>query len=239
MRNCDRHVKSKYPNNWYSIPVGEVVLHPLVETHPVMSTEQFEALKKSLEENSQIEPVTIYRGKVVDGRHRYKALMELDADVVYATSLPNNTKLQDVQKLVAATETRRHQSATQLAVKAYDYWKEYKCTQAEAVKVTGGSLPNLQHVAKIARLGRLDVINRLRSGGKVDVSDVKGVAKYTDSLLAIVQMLTKEQTSAVPVDRETTLTAQDYVKIDAVALLVRDWTPEEKKALIAKMYDTL
>lgn len=238
MNNTKKSLLSKDAETLATIPIEEVVLHPIVETHPVMSADQFEALKQSLSEHHQLEPVLLYRGRVIDGRHRCRALKELGADVVYGVHLPNNTSLDKARSLIEASETRRHQTPTQLAIKAFDYWKRHGCTQEYAVKATGGSLANLQHVAKIEKYGRLDIINRLRGGGKLDVSDVRGVLKYTDSLLAIVQML-KRGTAPHKEAANPELSAADYVKIDAIVSLTASWSEKEKRALIAKLNDSL
>lgn len=220
------------------LALADVTLHPLVETHPRMEKDQYNALITSLRLSHQIEPIVLYRGKVVDGRHRCLALKELGADVVYAISLPNNTTLEEVGAFVDATETRRHQSATQLAIKAYDYWKRTKCTQLEAVAATGGSRANLQNVAKIVKHGRIDIINTLRAGGKVDISDKTTYKKYSDSLLAIIRKLSLQAyTPSAPADR--VLTKEDFQRIENLAAGVSGWTVKEKKILIAKIYESM
>ena len=42
-----------------------------------MNSDEFNALKQSIQRNGQSEPILLFQGKVVDGRHRLKACQEL------------------------------------------------------------------------------------------------------------------------------------------------------------------
>lgn len=99
--------------------LSEVVLHDLCHTHPKMNEKQYESLKESLNLNGQQQPLITYRGKVIDGRHRTWALSELGVETAHAVELPRNTKMDEVESFVKASETRRHQTKTQLACHAY------------------------------------------------------------------------------------------------------------------------
>ncbi len=52
-------------------------IHPLAELIPGMTDAEFADLKADIEANGQREPITIYEGMVLDGRHRYRACEEL------------------------------------------------------------------------------------------------------------------------------------------------------------------
>lgn len=172
-----------------NIPIDTVVEHPLASSHPVYTAEQFEALKQDISKVGQIEPVTLYRGKLVDGRHRVRALKELGISVVKADSLPNNMTINEVKKTVLATEIRRHQTPTQLAIKAYRLWSSKEVgTQEEALKLTGASKTNLKYVNAICNSGRLDIITKLENGEKYEL-DFGTYVKPTDSLTAILRDL--------------------------------------------------
>lgn len=51
--------------------------HPLSYTFPHMSESDFETLKSDIEQNGQVEPIVIYQGQILDGRHRNRACREL------------------------------------------------------------------------------------------------------------------------------------------------------------------
>lgn len=56
--------------------------HEVASIFPMMSAEEFNALKSDIAANGQREPVWTYRGKVIDGRNRYRACVELGIEPV-------------------------------------------------------------------------------------------------------------------------------------------------------------
>lgn len=227
------------------IRLDEVALHKITETHPVMSTEQFEALKNDIAVNGQLQPALVYRGKIVDGRHRYRALTQLGEESIKITRLQNNLTLDEVTSLVNSTEMRRHQSPTQLAIKGYRMYKVGSLTQKEIPSKVGCSLTNLKAVIALEALGRLDVIELLEAGGKMNVSRDTRFNKMTDSLLAITGYLKEEvarldalqnDVEEVGEKSESKVSREEVVQLQAVELLTASWSSELKKILIAKLY---
>lgn len=51
--------------------------HPLAELFPVMERKDFALLVESIHKNGLRDPIVIYEGKILDGRHRFDACMEL------------------------------------------------------------------------------------------------------------------------------------------------------------------
>jgi hypothetical protein len=51
--------------------------HPVASIFPMMSVEEFKALKESLQARGQRNPIYTHEGKIVDGRNRYQACVEL------------------------------------------------------------------------------------------------------------------------------------------------------------------
>ena len=231
------------------IRLDEVSLHKITETHPVMSTEQFEALKNDIAVNGQLQPALVYRGKIVDGRHRYRALTQLGQDSIKITRLQNNMTLDEVTNLVNSTEMRRHQSPTQLAIKGYRLYKAGNLTQKEIPSKVGCSLTNLKAVITLESLGRLDVIELLEAGGKMNVSRDTRFSKMTDSLLAITRYLKEEvarldalqvtESDDENVVKKSSMTQAEFLQIQAVELLTKSWSTSMKKVMIAKLYENM
>lgn len=229
------------------VSIKSIELHKLTETHPVMSSEQFSALVKDIRENGQIQPVLVYRGKIVDGRHRFKALNLIESDSIKVQRLSNNMTLDEIVKLVNSTEMRRHQSPTQLAIKGYRLYKTGNYTQKEVTDRVGCSLANLKHVVSLESLGRLDIIELLEAGGKYNVCRDTRFTKMTDSLLAIVSYVKEEiariEALQIEADEEekqvAKISKEEYTQIQIVDLLLSTWTPEMKKVLIAKIYESI
>ena len=51
--------------------------HPMAEAYPLMDGEAFEALKADVAAHGQRNPIWLYEGKILDGRNRYRACVEL------------------------------------------------------------------------------------------------------------------------------------------------------------------
>lgn len=51
--------------------------HPLAELIPAMTESEYAELREDILRNGQLDPITLYEGKVLDGRHRARACSEL------------------------------------------------------------------------------------------------------------------------------------------------------------------
>lgn len=51
--------------------------HPLADLLPVMPDDSFRELVEDIRANGQLQPITLYEGKILDGRHRDRACREL------------------------------------------------------------------------------------------------------------------------------------------------------------------
>ncbi len=56
---------------------GDTKIHPAANVFPMMNDEEFAALKADIAENGQHESITYYDGKLLDGRNRLRACIEL------------------------------------------------------------------------------------------------------------------------------------------------------------------
>lgn len=94
--------------------------HPLSELLPAMAPADYEALKAGIAAHGQIEPIQLLDGRILDGRHRYRACRELGIEPkvkpfagpespiehLYNKSLHRN--LNDSQKACAAVRIKPH-----------------------------------------------------------------------------------------------------------------------------------
>jgi hypothetical protein len=118
--------------NIKKISISNLILHKLANEHPEMTEVEFERLKESISEIGQLEPILIYRGKIVDGRHRFWAFESLGLNEILVKEIPANTPLDTVKEIVFGSEVRRHQTATQKAIKAWWATQEDGITYREA-----------------------------------------------------------------------------------------------------------
>jgi len=89
--------------------------HPLAGKFPMTSEAQYEALKRDLQENGQQEPIYLFEGKILDGRNRYRACLELGLKPNSITL--KNLSLQEAAAFSAAKNLlRRHLTKSQQAM---------------------------------------------------------------------------------------------------------------------------
>ncbi len=99
--------------------IENLEIHKEANIHPMSTRNEYAALRDSIAEIGQTDPVILYRGKVIDGRHRMMALKELGRNEIKTTSIANNTTLKKVKEIILGTEIRRHQTLAQRSIRAY------------------------------------------------------------------------------------------------------------------------
>ena len=87
--------------------------HPVAAIMPMMTDEEFEALKEDLLGNGLLEPIILFQDMIIDGRNRYKACREIGIDV-FASVFPGGMDL--VEYVVSKNIHRRHLTEAQKAV---------------------------------------------------------------------------------------------------------------------------
>jgi hypothetical protein len=56
---------------------SQLSIHPAADLFPAMSDEEYGRLRDDIAKNGQIMSIATYKGQVLDGRHRYRACLEL------------------------------------------------------------------------------------------------------------------------------------------------------------------
>lgn len=87
-------------------------VHPLADIVPSMTEEEFARLREDIRENGLREPVTLYEGKILDGRHRYRACEELGVKLKTA----RYTGYEPERFVASMNVARRHLTHTQITV---------------------------------------------------------------------------------------------------------------------------
>jgi len=88
--------------------------HPIANIFPLIDGPEFEALVKDIRDHGQREPITLYEGKILDGRNRYRACDAAGVDAWLETfSSPD-----PVAFVISKNIARRHLDASQRAMVA-------------------------------------------------------------------------------------------------------------------------
>jgi len=86
-------------------------IHELSLIFPSMSSEDFAKLKADLKLNGQLDEIAIYKNKILDGRHRYRACLELKIKPRYKQYEGNDP----LGFVISSNMARRHLTSTQKA----------------------------------------------------------------------------------------------------------------------------
>ena len=227
------------------VAIEGLKLHKIAGMHPMYTSTQFSGLVDSIAENGLREPITLYRGKVVDGRHRLKALTQLGHKTIKSTHIPNNKTIEEVKKLVNATDVRRHLSPTQLAVKANRRWEDGKSSgmdQNTAIRMAQSNKTNFKRVRTLVNLGRQDLVDMLGDGVRINVSNNPSFSVMSDSLSAVIDWVKAQNASTMDNQEDTTVldpiipVIVNTAAVTAAITALHDWTVADKKALISRLY---
>lgn len=89
--------------------------HRLAAMFPPMAAEEFEGLKADMAARGQVEPIAVRDGWIYDGRHRYRACVDLGLEPIVTELAPDC----DVVALVLSKNLhRRHLTTSQRAIVA-------------------------------------------------------------------------------------------------------------------------
>jgi hypothetical protein len=88
--------------------------HPVASIFPMMTDEDYKALKEDIRQYGLKNPIWIYEGLVLDGRNRWRACDELGIPPTYHTFSPG--KASPVDFVISMNLHRRHLNETQRAM---------------------------------------------------------------------------------------------------------------------------
>jgi DNA modification methylase len=114
--------------------------HPFATAFPEMPQTEFESLRDDIEKNGLHDNVILFKGKIADGRHRYKALQELGWDnATEHFEEFTGTEDQLFELVMSANMRRRHLDTSQRAMIAAKFanleWGQKKADAENSVSL--------------------------------------------------------------------------------------------------------
>lgn len=200
--------------NIKELKLDDIEIHDLASLTPSMTDVQYIALRESIKDHGQQVPVVIYRGKVIDGRHRVKALRELKSETIMCEILNSQLSIEDIkEKVMNIYENRRHQTPTQLAIMAYRDYISYqtigeKYGQAEICKRHGTVVKQLGRVSTLMKLAGEEIIELLFNGNKLNIGTLERPC-LTDSLQSLITYY-KKRTEEIIKNTELSRSNDDF-----------------------------
>jgi DNA modification methylase/ParB-like chromosome segregation protein Spo0J len=114
-------------------------IHPFANIFPDMSEREFSALRDDIKDHGQREPILTYQGKIVDGRHRFKACRELGIEPTTCECHENGSI---VSLVVSLNLHRRHLTTSQVNAIGADVEELYQKEAKERQRAAGGDRIN-------------------------------------------------------------------------------------------------
>ena len=109
-------------------------LHPATMIFPEMSKNDFAQLVESIRKHGQLEPVWLFDGQIIDGRHRQDACKQLGIDVL-AREWSGEGSLMDF--VCGLNLGRRHMSTEEKAIAAFRALSMYEAEAKERQRLAG------------------------------------------------------------------------------------------------------
>jgi len=173
--------------------------HPYCLAIPEMSDSEFQELKGDISGSGLLEPIVMFDGKILDGRHRYKACLELgiepwfkdydgpDSALDYVISLNLRRRhLTESQRAMAMANlcgllkgsNRFEKKVIEGEFETVDVSRDTSITRSEAADKAGVSIPTMSRAMKVDRNGSPELVDAVKRG---DIP-VNTAAKVIDAL---------------------------------------------------------
>ncbi|MEM3424150.1 MAG: DNA methyltransferase [Nitrososphaeria archaeon] len=114
-------------------------IHDLCNILPEMTKEEFDELKEDIEKNGLLNPIVLFENKVLDGRHRYRACLELGIEPRFIQF--EGDRLDALSFVISENIKRRHLTPSQKAFAGVEIREKLmqmtKEKQADARKIGG------------------------------------------------------------------------------------------------------
>jgi hypothetical protein len=169
--------------------------HEAANIFPLMNWRDYQALKSDVAENGLKEAIVVYKGKIIDGRHRYRACIELGIEPKFREWDENGSLIAFV---VSMNLHRRHLTTSQRAIVASDikplFEREARMRQGartdlgaklhesdkgkaseQAARLASVSTRSVESANKVKRVGVPELVEAVKKG-EVSVSVAAKVA---------------------------------------------------------------
>lgn len=162
--------------------LSEVVLdvHPFATYIPEMSKEEYAGFREDIRQNGLKSPILLYEGKILDGRHRYKACRETGVECKFETYAGDKALAEVVSFNLKRRSLTTGQRAV-IAVRLANLDRGHKAntanavTQEQAAAMCSVSVDTLQR-AKIVLEQGTSAVRRAMLDGLISVNRAAAIA---------------------------------------------------------------
>lgn len=211
--------------------------HEYANIFPMMTDAEYAELKSDIAAHGQIEPIYLFENKILDGRNRYRACMELGIPPQCETFQPNGISALDF--VISKNLKRRHLTGGQLAMLAVElepyFAKSAKERQRDSIKQRdekGRAKPVSQKVEQLDNGKASEQAARAVGTNRQYVSDAKRIAAHSPELVEPVKRGEMPLKEAAKVARKAQKQNELAIKAESFTLKADDAAPRETRVKI-------
>jgi len=187
--------------------------HDVCNIFPMMGDDEYRALVEDIREHGLREPIVVWQGKIVDGRNRYRACMELGITPQYREWDGRGSLTAFV---VSQNLHRRHLTASQKAVIALEI-ERMLAVEAEERRAELGRQARLQHVVNgpegclnvETTFGNKDTEMPSNAGESRAVRQAADLVGVANSYISEMKRVERDAPELVPLVRAGVITVPD------------------------------
>lgn len=181
---------------------------------PMASDAEQAVLMADIKDSEQRDPIVLWRGEVVDGRCRQKALTTLGKHILYK-ELDSSLTEDEVRVFVKSVNIRRNLTPTQKVMSACrESLREGETRAVAIIAKTWGISRDILGNARFIAKENPEWLDVLFNGGSVEIIDSNGKPKYTNKITTIYAYL-KKLSEAVEEDDVHAWKEDAYIKTQA------------------------
>ena len=181
---------------------------------PMASDAEQAVLMADIRDSEQRDPIVLWRGEVVDGRCRQKALTILGKHILYR-ELADSLTEDEVRIFVKSVNTRRNLTPTQKVMSACrESLRDGETRAVATIAKTWGISRDILGNARFITQERPEWAETLFNGGSVEIIDSQGKPKLTNKITTIYAYL-KKLSEAVEEDSQYAWQEDTYIKTQA------------------------
>lgn len=181
---------------------------------PMASDAEQAVLMADIRDSEQRDPIVLWRGAVVDGRCRQKALTILGKHILYR-ELADNLTEDEVRVFVKSVNTRRNLTPTQKVMSACrESLRDGETRAVATIAKTWGISRDILGNARFIAKENPDWAEVLFNGGSIEIIDSQGKPKLTNKVTTIYSYL-KKLSEAVEEDSQYAWQEDTYIKTQA------------------------
>jgi hypothetical protein len=166
---------------------SKLEFHSVANIMPMMSNNEYEALKLDVKANGLREPIVIYQNKIIDGRNRYNACLDTGIKPIFKEYKGEEKDLIDF--VISLNINRRHLTKSQLSCLAVENLPYYETKAKELKALKQSNLRKGKSVLNdnIESINSVKLVSELFGVANGYISEAKRLHKENIELFELVK----------------------------------------------------